>query len=86
MIFHLTPLEETVAGQELIQFGMKQGWQEGFEKGFQQGVKANWIEGYLIGEIRLAQSFLKRPVSDFEELDAKTETELQAIWHELDID
>ena len=78
MIFNLTPLEETVAGQELIQFAMKQGWEEGFKKGFQQG--------FLISEIRLAQSFLKRPVSDFKELEAKTETELQAIWRELDRD
>ena len=47
-MIQLTPIEETVAGKELIQMG------ESIEKGIEKGE--------LIGKIQMAQRFLKRPV------------------------
>ncbi len=44
----LTPLDETVAGKELIQIGKSQGLQEGQE------------EGILIGQIHMTQNLLNK--------------------------
>ena len=47
----LTPLDENVAGKELIQIGKSQGLQEGREKGREDGI--------LIGQIHMTQNLLK---------------------------
>jgi predicted transposase YdaD len=64
----LTPLEKTVAGQELIQIGR----QEGIER------------GKLIGEIQLMQRLLKMSVTSEEELIQKSIESLKALLQQLE--
>ena len=73
-MLHLTPLEETVAGQELIQISRKEGEKRGLNK------------GELIGEIRATQKFLKRPVTPVEELAQNDLKVLKAMLQELEAD
>ncbi len=51
----LTPLDETVAGKELIQIGKSQGLQEGRE------------EGIIFGQIHMTQNLLKQEMTPQEE-------------------
>jgi len=67
-MLQLTPLENTVAGQELIQQGMEQGMEK----------------GELIGEIRMAQRVLKRPLSSKETLSQQSITELRRLLSQLE--
>lgn len=67
-MLQLTPLEKTVAGQELIQIGHKEGVNK----------------GELIGEIRATQKFLKHPVSSIEELVRKNLKELKMMLQQLE--
>ena len=71
-MLHLTPLDKTVAGQELIQIGKEEGRKEG------------QAQGELIGEIRAMQRVLKQTVSSREELVPKNKEELQAILKQLE--
>ena len=66
----LTPFENTVAGQQLIQIGQEIG----IEK------------GELIGEILLIQRLLKRSVNSKEELLQKNIDELKEIVNKLSIE
>ena len=75
-MIQLTPLDKTVAGQELIQIGiekgrmegilqgiergLEKGWIEGIEKGIKKGLRQEFEKGKLIGKIHLAQSLLER--------------------------
>jgi predicted transposase YdaD len=79
-MLHLTPIEETVVGQELIQIGKQEGRQEGRKEGEKKGLN----KGELIGEIRLAQKILKRPVSSRVALAKKSLKALKAIFQELE--
>jgi predicted transposase YdaD len=74
-MIRLTPLEKTVAGQELIELGMK----EGVAKGKELGRK----EGELIGEIRALHRILKRRQIPKTELAPKSPKELKAILKQL---
>jgi hypothetical protein len=71
-MLHLTPIEETVIGKELIEIGEKKGRQEGLSK------------GELIGEIRAMQKVLKRPVTPFPVLARKGQKTLKAMLAELE--
>ncbi len=71
-MLHLTPLDKTVAGQELIHIGKEEGRKEG------------QAQGELIGEIRAMQRVLKQTVSSREELVPKNKEELQAILKQLE--
>ena len=71
-MLHLTPLDKSVAGQELIQMGKEEGREEG------------QAQGELIGEIRAIQRVLKQTVSPREELVQKNTEELQAILKQLE--
>ena len=94
-MLQLTPLEKTVAGQEVFQMGLKEGIREGIEKGrkaglkkgkqegLKEGLKEGVNKGELIGEIRATQRFLRLPVNALEELVSKPETELQELLREL---
>jgi len=73
-MIRLTPLEETVAGQELIQMGIKQGIEKGIEK------------GELIGRIQLMQSILKRRQSAKTKLIRKNMQELKEKLKKLEND
>jgi predicted transposase YdaD len=65
----LTPLDQTAAGQELLDRGREEGRKKGI----------------LIGSIRTAQHLLKHPVSSQQELDAKAIEELQDMLGQLGI-
>ncbi|MCP4348287.1 MAG: hypothetical protein GY795_22595 [Desulfobacterales bacterium] len=67
-MIQLTPLEETVAGQELIQIGLEKGVEK----------------GKLIGKIHMAQRFLKRPITSEESLFQNNTEELKAILNSLE--
>ncbi len=66
-MIQLTPLEETVAGQELIQMGVEQGLEQ----------------GKLIGNIQLLQELLKRRRSSTATLAKKSIGELKAMFEKL---
>ncbi|OQY58356.1 MAG: hypothetical protein B6245_12345 [Desulfobacteraceae bacterium 4572_88] len=67
----LTPLDKTVAGQELIQMGVDIGVDKG-------------DKGELIGNIRMAQRFLKRRVISKEKLVLKSTEELRVMLEKLE--
>ena len=71
----LTPLDETVAGKELIQIGKSQGLQEGREEGLEKGK--------LIGQIHMTQNLLKQETTAEEELIRKRKEELQSLLQQL---
>ncbi len=67
-MIQLTPLDKTVAGQELIMMGRTEGR----------------TEGELIGKIHLAQRLLKRPVTPKKKLLAQSPKELRGILKKLE--
>ena len=71
----LTPLDETVAGKELIQIGKSQGLEEGLEKGLEKGK--------LIGQIHMTQNLLKQERTPEQELIRKRKEELQRQLQQL---
>jgi flagellar biosynthesis/type III secretory pathway protein FliH len=73
-MIELTPLEETVAGKQLIQQGMERGMETGMEK------------GQLVGQIRLIQRLLKRPRTPDESLSALDPGELKSMLANLEAD
>ncbi len=100
IMLQLTPLEKTVAGKELIQIGVERGLVKGMEKGLEQGlqkgkrmglqegiekgISKGMDKGELIGEIRLAQRILKRPVTPRKTLAEKTLKALKEEFQELE--
>jgi predicted transposase YdaD len=87
-MLHLTPIEETVVGRELIQIGKQEGRQEGRKEGINKGRKEGRQEGInkgeLIGEIRATQKFLKRPVTPVDDLAPKSLKALNVMLQELE--
>ncbi len=79
-MIQLTPLDKTVAGQELIMMGIEQGRLEGRTEGRTEGIE----KGELIGKIHLAQRLLKRPVTPKKKLLEKSPKELRAILKKLE--
>ncbi|MDM8525777.1 DUF2887 domain-containing protein [Desulfococcaceae bacterium HSG8] len=75
-MLELTPLDKTVAGQELIQIGIEKGEKKGERKGRKKGI--------LIGEIRLAQRILKDSVTPEGELARKSIKKLKEIFQQLE--
>lgn len=74
-MIQLTPLDKTVAGQELILFGIKKGVKKGKEEGLKKGE--------LIGEIRTLQRIMKYSQSSTTELARKTLKALRALLKQL---
>ena len=81
-MIELTPLEETVAGKELIQLGIDEGKKEGVKEGVKEGLS----RGELIGKILLAQSILKQRKFSKKKLGQKSLGELRVIFKELEKD
>lgn len=78
-MIQLTPLEETVAGKELIQIGERRGIKKG-----EQAARKTWLtKGEIIGEIRATQRILKQPVSPTKDLDKKGMTTLRKMLQHL---
>jgi len=75
-MIRLTPLEETFAGQELIQIGIEKGIKQGIEKGIEKGE--------LIGRIQLMQSILKHRQSAKTKLLGKSLQELKEMLKKLE--
>jgi len=71
-MMQLTPLDQTVAGKELIQMGV--------ERGVERGVK----KGELIGKIQMAQRFLKRRLTPKKKLLLKSTDKLKATLERLE--
>ena len=78
-MIQLTPLEETVAGKELIQIGEKRGLRERRKEGEKKGLN----KGELIGEIRATQRMLNMPVSPKKDLAKKGMTTLRKMLQDL---
>ena len=87
-MFQLTPLEETVAGRELIQLakkeGIREGIREGRQEGRQEGEKKGLTKGELIGEIRATQRFLKQPVTPLDTLARKSMRALKTMLQDFE--
>ena len=62
-MLQLTPLEKTVAGQEVFQMGLKEGIREGLEKGRKAGLKKGKQEGLKEGLKEGKQEGLKEGVN-----------------------
>ena len=75
----LTPIEQTVPGQELIRISEQRGRQEGRREGHQKGL----TKGEVIGEIRFAQRLLKQPVMPVGALAGHSLKTLKALRREL---
>lgn len=78
-MIQLTPLEETVAGKELIQIGWQRGQREGLKTGQKKGQETGIKKGEMIGEIRATQRMLNTSVSPIKELEKKGMTTLRKI-------
>jgi len=101
-MLQLTPLEKSVAVQQLIRInvtkskkeakeegineGLKKGTVEGLKKGKKEGKKEGIKQGELIGEIRTLQRILKYPQSIQSELAEKPLKELRAMLQKLKTD
>ncbi|MFP4584507.1 MAG: hypothetical protein ACLFN9_14150, partial [Desulfococcaceae bacterium] len=75
-MIQLSPLEESVAVQELIQQGKEKGKEEGREEGLEKG--------QLIGQIQLIQRLLKRPQTPKESLRLLGTEELETMLANLE--
>ena len=94
-MIQLTPLEKSVAVQQLIRLnvniskkkakeeGKEEGIKEGKEKGIKEGKEKGIKQGELIGEIRTLQRILKYPQSSRAELAEKPIKELRALLKKL---
>lgn len=83
-MIQLTPLDKTVAGQELIQMGIEKGHMEGLKKGIEKGRMEGVEKGKLVGKIHFAQRLLRHPVTPEKKLLAQSPKELRAILKKLD--
>ena len=91
-MIQLTPLDKTVAGQELIQIGINEGILrgfekgelKGFEKGIEKGIEKGVQKGEVIGKIHATQRFLKRPLTPKKKLLEKSPKELRAFLKKLE--
>ena len=63
-MLQLTPLEKTVAGQEVFQMGLKEGIREGIEKGRKAGLKKGKQEGLKEGLKEGKQEGLKEGLKE----------------------
>ncbi len=75
-MIELTPLDKTVAGRQLIQMGVDIGVEKGRRKGRE--------EGELIGNIRMAQRFLRHRVTPKKTLVRKGTEELRVMLEKLE--
>ena len=81
-MLQLTPLEKSVAVQQLIRINVTKSKKEAKEEGKKEGIK----QGELIGEIRTLQRILKYPQSIQSELAEKPLKELRAMLQKLKAD
>jgi predicted transposase YdaD len=79
-MIRLTPLEKTVAGQELIRMGFDDGILKGRIEGIQKGIE----KGKLIGKIHLAQRLLKYRSTPKKKLTELSMKELRVILKKLE--
>jgi predicted transposase YdaD len=75
-MLHLTPIEDTVIGQELKQIWTREGHKEGEQRGLNKGE--------LIGEIRAMQKVLKQPVTPIKHLVPHSLKTLRTMLKELE--
>ncbi len=85
-MLQLTPLEKSVAVQQLIRINVRKSKKEAKEEGINEGLKKGMKQGELIGEIRTLQRILKYPQSIQSELAEKPLKELRAMLQKLKSD
>jgi flagellar biosynthesis/type III secretory pathway protein FliH len=85
-MLQLTPLEKSVAVQQLIRINVTKSKKEAKEEGINEGLKKGMKQGELIGEIRTIQRILKYPQSIQSELAEKPLKELRAMLQKLKSD
>ena len=83
-MIQLTPLDKTVAGQELIQMGIEKGRMEGLMEGRMEGRTEGIEKGELIGKIHFAQRLLKRRITPKKTLLVQSLKELRAMLRKLE--
>ena len=85
-MLQLTPLEKSVAVQQLIRINVTKSKKEAKEEGIKEGKEKGIKQGELIGEIRTLQRILKYPQSIQSELAEKPLKELRAMLQKLKSD
>lgn len=81
-MLQLTPIENTVVGQQVF----RRGKQEGLQEGLQEGQKKGLTRGELIGEIRRMQRILDHPVTTTASLAQKSLKLLRQMLRTLEIE
>jgi predicted transposase YdaD len=79
-MIQLTPLDKTVAGQELIMMGIERGRIQGLTEGRTEGIR----KGKIIGKIHATQRFLKLPITPEKKLLEQSMKELSAMLKQLE--
>ena len=82
-MIQLTPLDKTVAGQELIQMGFEKGHMKGHVEGRAEGHTEGVEKGELIGKIHTMQRFLKRRATPKKNLLAQSPKELRSCFKNI---
>ncbi len=85
-MLQLTPLEKSVAVQQLIRINITKSKKEAKAEGIKEGKEKGIKQGELIGEIRTLQRILKYPQSIQSELAEKPLKELRAMLQKLKAD
>ena len=85
-MLQLTPLEKSVAVQQLIRINITKSKKEAKAEGIKEGKEKGIKQGELIGEIRTLQRILKYPQSIQSELAEKPLKELRAMLQKLKTD
>ena len=78
-MLQMTPLEETVAGKELIAIGLTKGLRKGKLEGIKQGLE----KGEFIGGIRTCQTVLHLPLTPRDVLSEMSFDELRSLFSKL---
>ena len=84
-MLQLTPLEKSVAVQQLIRINITKSKKEAKAEGIKEGKEKGIKQGELIGEIRTLQRILKYPQNTQAELAEKPLKELRTLLQKLKV-
>ncbi len=85
-MLQLTPIEQTVVGQELIMEGIQQGIQQGMQRGLQRGLQQGMQQGILEGQFLLLADMIMQKYGqtvDIKKLARLDNKELRTLGQRL---
>lgn len=83
-MIHISPLEDSVAVQEVVQREVAKHTRQKLEEGLVKGLAKGRAEGKLIGQIQQAQRLLHRPQTTEKKLLQQTPKELRVLLKQLE--